>query len=251
MTLLSIIEAIQKKELRWAYFERQQARYFLPVQGSIPESCRHTAAIHIAEALRSWADRFDMPPGEVNVLMSMMGSLEKIVTADGLDMIPVEERTKRLLRAFFGRPQEPLPENHRSDMTHERQGYMEHILPQDPDQQALITISDFPQQLRLPHSTTTLNQESMVGLYPHPVHRFPRNTSPRFQGRMQNQYVERPPCVTGPHNRPNQYFQVAAPPLLRGSHHSVVPSSVTFPEYERDLVIQRLPFVYGQNHPFG
>jgi len=126
--LFSIIDAIQKREIRSLYFQRQQTRFFSPrlvqVGGGdddghpststtttkmrmmiIPESCRPHAAIHIAETLRSWAHRFDLPPGEVNVLMSVLGSLTTIATtppAHGLDMVPVEDRTKRLLQAFFG-----------------------------------------------------------------------------------------------------------------------------------------------------
>lgn len=117
--LFSIIDAIPKREIRSLYFQRQHARYFSPrlvVHNSgggseehsshsmmIPDFCRPHAATHIAETLRSWANRFDLPPGEINVLMSLRGSLAKIATtADGLDMVPVEDRTKRLLRAFFG-----------------------------------------------------------------------------------------------------------------------------------------------------
>ena len=132
--LLSMVDAIQKREIRSLYFQRQQTRYFTPRSSAvatvnsserggagtgtranrlaasttprilmIPESCRPPAAIHIAETLRSWANRFDLPPGEINVLMSLRKSLAKIATtADGLDMVPVEDRTKRLLCAFFG-----------------------------------------------------------------------------------------------------------------------------------------------------
>ena len=120
-SLCSLVDAIQKRDVRSAYFECQRQRFYVPrlssIDGStpedannatatwtIPQTCRPAAAAHVANALRSWADRFELPPGEVDVLMSVLGSLSSIVTADPqqLEQLPLEARTKQLLTAFFG-----------------------------------------------------------------------------------------------------------------------------------------------------
>jgi hypothetical protein len=124
-TIGSVVEAISKQRtMAVQYFEAQARKHYLPTPGvsngaTIPEVCRPEAAEQIAEALRSWAERFDLPPGEINVLMSTIGSLGAIVTATQeqssllLDTtIPVEDRTKRLLRAFFAGTTPSTPKDH-------------------------------------------------------------------------------------------------------------------------------------------
>jgi hypothetical protein len=136
--LISVADAIKKRDIRELYFDKQRERYFLPHDSSspscttptftrsssssttnIPMSSAPYAATHVAEALRHWAMRFDLPPGEANVLMSMLGTLGEIVTADDdptLQTVPIDDRTKRLLHVFFGskgrnsNTQPPAPE---------------------------------------------------------------------------------------------------------------------------------------------
>ena len=105
-TLVSVADAIPKRELRERYFESQGKRYFLPLEGGtfIPKTSAPAAAAHLAVAFRSWAERFDLPTGEADVLMSLLGTLGNIASADDeiLDGVPIEERSKRALHAFFG-----------------------------------------------------------------------------------------------------------------------------------------------------
>lgn len=126
---------MKKRDIRQLYFDKQRERYFLPRDSSspscttptftrssstnIPMSSAPYAATHVAEALRHWAMRFDLPTGEANVLMSMLGTLGEIVTADDdptLQSVPIDDRTKRLLHVFFGskgrksNTQPPAPE---------------------------------------------------------------------------------------------------------------------------------------------
>lgn len=96
------------------YFDKQSSKHFLPMNGFIPVSNSTAAAQHTAEAIRTWADRLDLPDGEADVLMSLLGTLGDIVTADDnvLTNIPIEERSKRILHAFFGSRGNTMATNH-------------------------------------------------------------------------------------------------------------------------------------------
>lgn len=104
-----MVQGLTKSHIRQAYFDEQRIRHCLPPlsndEKKTPDSNHHFAASTlVAEALRKWGERFDLPNGEVNVLMSLLGNLTNIVTAgpEVLAELPVEDRTKRLLQAFFG-----------------------------------------------------------------------------------------------------------------------------------------------------
>ena len=107
-SLSSVSNATKKKDFKRVYFENQRENNFLPPQSSssIPTTLAPAAATHVAEAFRQWAMRFELPPGEANVLMSwpFLGTLSKIVSVDGniLQSIPIEDRSKQLLQVFFG-----------------------------------------------------------------------------------------------------------------------------------------------------
>lgn len=108
LQLLAADTTKEKRELKELYFDTQSSKYFLPISmnnaGFIPVSNSTAAAQHTAEAIRTWADRLDLPDSESDVLMSLLGTLGDIVTADDnmLTNIPIEERSKRVLHVFFG-----------------------------------------------------------------------------------------------------------------------------------------------------
>lgn len=65
------------------------------------------AAEHSAAAFRSWADQSGISLADANVVMSVMGSLNKIIESamdggGGLEDIPVEDHVKRTILDFFG-----------------------------------------------------------------------------------------------------------------------------------------------------
>jgi len=105
-TLVSISNAMKKKELKEAYFERQREEVFLPQESTniVPSTSAAAAAKYVARTFRQWAERFELPPGEADVLMSMLGSLGEITVADSnvLDSLPIDSRSKMLLQSFFG-----------------------------------------------------------------------------------------------------------------------------------------------------
>jgi hypothetical protein len=105
--LISIADAMvpAKRALRREFVERQRLAYFLPEDASgFPHpNADSRAASHAATAFREWAQLFEFPAGEADVLLSIMGTLENVVTGNGqsLAIAPVEDRSKEMLHAFF------------------------------------------------------------------------------------------------------------------------------------------------------
>ena len=102
-----MIDAMKKREAKQLYYDRQRTKYFIPSpDGKIPRSYDVAAAAseHVAEAIHEWAERFDLPPGEGGVLMSMLGSLGEIAIADDevLSNLPIADQTRDTLHSFFG-----------------------------------------------------------------------------------------------------------------------------------------------------
>jgi hypothetical protein len=105
--LISIADAMvpAKRALRREFVERQRLAYFLPddASGFPHPNADGRAASHAATAFREWAQQFEFPAGEADVLMRFMGTLENVVTGNdqSLAIAPVEERSKEMLHAFF------------------------------------------------------------------------------------------------------------------------------------------------------
>ena len=116
LSILFTLEAdLLKEDQRHKYYQRQCVASFIPPYTS-PATHRYqqqTASVHVAEALRRWGDRYELPPLEVNVLMSVLGCLANIASGDQLENVPVEKRTKKMVSAFFGisDPLERLDDN--------------------------------------------------------------------------------------------------------------------------------------------
>ena len=103
-TLISVADASRKWHLREAYFEKQRRNLFVPTNGTTQIFDEASAASHVAGAFNQWAKRFDLPPGEGNVIMSLSGSMFGVAetTDETLHGTPIEARTKTLLQLFFG-----------------------------------------------------------------------------------------------------------------------------------------------------
>lgn len=117
LTTAEMTLSLTKRRLKEQYFERQRLLHFKPravkdvasndARSSENEALDAAAASHVASGLRSWAEAMGIPQGEADILMTVLGSLQAIVTAttEQLTHIPVEERTKNLVRLFFGSSQ--------------------------------------------------------------------------------------------------------------------------------------------------
>jgi hypothetical protein len=68
-------------------------------------------ATHTARAFSDFCTRFELPVGEDELLMSRLGSISKIGTAN-LSSLPIYDSTKDTLAAFFGSQQQQRPITH-------------------------------------------------------------------------------------------------------------------------------------------
>jgi hypothetical protein len=105
LTTIADAMAPAKRALRREFVERQLLACFLPddASGFPHPNADGQAAMNGASAFREWAELFELPPGEADVLMSIMGTLENIVTGDyqALTRAPLEDRSKEILHGFF------------------------------------------------------------------------------------------------------------------------------------------------------
>ena len=101
-TIDSMIQSLsdEKKEKRCKYFAAIAAKNFLP--GSQPT--QELIANHVISVLRAAAERIEMPDGDSNVVLSVMGNLANVATADAVALadMPIRDATKELLLSFFG-----------------------------------------------------------------------------------------------------------------------------------------------------
>jgi hypothetical protein len=111
--LIAVADAItpERKESKLVLFRRLEAKHFHPCNSDAGErnqeassSSSAAASVHVAGGLREIAKTFELPPGEANILMSELKDLRTIATADDslLEMIPIDQRTRRVLHGFFG-----------------------------------------------------------------------------------------------------------------------------------------------------
>jgi len=86
------------------FFQKESERLLFPDPAGNISS--HAAAAHAAAAFRSWAEGAGVSLGDANVVMNVLGSLDKIISSGlderVLDEIPVEQSVKRALLQFFG-----------------------------------------------------------------------------------------------------------------------------------------------------
>lgn len=116
--LTTFADSINGKRVikRREFFERQQiSAYCYPLEtlrqnsddsGALIElknDISAAAASHVAGAIRDWAQRFDLPPGEADVLLRLLDNLNSVARASSNDLakVPIDSHTKVLLQLFF------------------------------------------------------------------------------------------------------------------------------------------------------
>ena len=94
-----------KITLKEKFYQDEAIRNFLPdpKTGEI-KSTNDDIATHVANAFRSWSKRMGLSTTDANVIMNVLGTLEKIVTADEsvLDNVPIDSAMKCKILEFFG-----------------------------------------------------------------------------------------------------------------------------------------------------
>lgn len=102
VTIDSVVRSLlpDKRTKRKNYFEQVGKQSFLPGGGATQE----VIANHVSKAFNDWAARFEMPHGDSNVVLSVLGSLGKVTIADRrmLDVVPIRNAAKNLILNFFG-----------------------------------------------------------------------------------------------------------------------------------------------------
>jgi hypothetical protein len=119
-TLIAVADAVapERKASKRALFRRLETKFFLPSSpysdvdaapasasnGAATKAASAAAATHVARGLCEIARTFELPPGEEHILMSELGDLQTIATADDslLATIPIDRRSRKVLHCFFG-----------------------------------------------------------------------------------------------------------------------------------------------------
>ena len=97
-TISSVISSMtpEKRIKKARYFTQLSNQHYLPNNETGEDPSREMVANHVTKTFREWADRMDMSPEDVNVLLDIRKTLGNIVTADGvtLDDLPIRSATK-------------------------------------------------------------------------------------------------------------------------------------------------------------
>eukprot|EP00970_Alexandrium_tamarense_P003569 scaffold559_cov190-Alexandrium_tamarense.AAC.64 len=103
--MASVVQSLslEKKEKKRQYFTKIANQNYLPTDNGT-EPTKEAIANHVSKTFNAWAERFEMPEGDSNILLSMMESLNNVVTTDAnmLEEAPIRNATKEMLGAFFG-----------------------------------------------------------------------------------------------------------------------------------------------------
>ena len=107
-TLSSITRSIEPEKvlLQKKFFDERAKQYGLPdVDTGAIQSEMHLA-MHTCTAIRNWAKRFEIERGDEDVLMSLVGTVLGISSADQevLSNTPIDDKTMDIVLAFFGKP---------------------------------------------------------------------------------------------------------------------------------------------------
>jgi hypothetical protein len=97
-TIDSVVQSLSplKREKRKQYFTQIGNQHYLPNKETKSDPTKESIANHVSKAFHAWAERFEMPEGDSNVLLNIMGSLGDVVGADtkALDDLPIRNATK-------------------------------------------------------------------------------------------------------------------------------------------------------------
>ena len=176
--LSSVVQALTpaSRNLKKQYHHSVKSKNFV---GDNTSSSKAAAIMHVATAFRNWANRFELPVGEADVLMSRFGSISGIGTAE-LNAAPLYDSTKDKLHSFFGshhhgrRQMQEQPVH--GGMSHQFKNPQETQVPMEMQQIYSVsapyrgTMNDMsagqfqPQQLSYEYQTPP--RDSMVGMVP-------------------------------------------------------------------------------------
>ena len=104
LTIYSVVNSLlpEKREKRRNYFTQIGSQNFLPGKGA--HYTKEAIANHVTKTFNTWAERFEMSDGDSAVVLSVLGSLANVTTANRnvLDDVPMRNASKELILSFFG-----------------------------------------------------------------------------------------------------------------------------------------------------
>ncbi len=150
----------ERKASKNVLLRRLEDKFFLP---SSPSRNNDTTsdtvdpiavASHVEGGLRVIAQIFDLPAGEADILMSELGDLKTIATADDslLETIPIDNLTRKILHDFFGSADGNSGKVSRQIQTSEPHFSLERAL--FPEHTNTYNLTDVAAQL-FPHSNSS------------------------------------------------------------------------------------------------
>ena len=99
----SVVKSLrpEKREKRRKYFAQVGNQNFLPGGGT--QHTHEVIANHVTKTFDAWAERFEMPEGDSAVVLSVLGSLANVTTADMhvMDDVPIRNASKEMIIGFF------------------------------------------------------------------------------------------------------------------------------------------------------
>ena len=235
---LSVNLKPEKRALKDQYFEQMKTKYFIPHHDTnIPPSL-DAASKHVKHEFLKWAEIYELPAGEADVLVFHLGTLGAITSASHvvLENVPVDGDTKQLFHNFFG-----------SEGSHEMEDKLVktdyQYIPQGQDAEPIMNTTDL-----FPQPTQFKNVPSQILCDPYPQQHSPMNSDyysaeygmhPRYEhSRRQYQQQQIPaidsalnftrqmlneqPIMSHPpqHSQSTTYHQQRSSPFSTGIHHN-------------------------------
>uniref|UniRef100_A0A6U2M2T7 Uncharacterized protein n=1 Tax=Leptocylindrus danicus TaxID=163516 RepID=A0A6U2M2T7_9STRA len=110
-TLSIVLESIRPEriERQKKYFAAEAKKSGLPDAETGEVISEAALAEQTVIAFRKWARRYEIPEGDEGVLLSVLGSISNIAQAswDTLSATPIDDLTRDVILAFFGKEQPP------------------------------------------------------------------------------------------------------------------------------------------------
>lgn len=148
-----------RRDLKKQFHDSVKAKNF------VGDSPSKAAAMHVTTAFRNWANRFELPVGESDVLMSRFGTISGIGTAD-LSAAPLYDRTKDKLHSFFGSHGDIAQLSNQQQVANVPMGTTQPYSTSTMYQQGGIPTGMFQQHYQSSSEYQTPPRDSVMGMVP-------------------------------------------------------------------------------------
>ncbi len=214
----------EKRDKRRKYFAQISSQNFLPREGT--QHTQEVIANHVTKMFNAWAERLGMPEGDSAVVLSVLGSLANVTTANVhvLDDVPIRNASKELIIGFFAAAveEEMEPQSYQDEFNDDLDDLE---LLECPDPSALNAVQQsertpFPPRYYhgITNQSLVQNHQSFTGIVPFNFTPMvpPRSTTSIFPGSFSahGQFS---------HTLTKGDLSNSGVPLQRGMHHNPCP----------------------------